>query len=571
MGKIIINIMVLMMSCLMAVAQDGELKLSAPQKVQTGQYFRIEVSANTSNVHITKGSLSPLNVVGQSQSFSSSSVNGRTTIKSSIIYTAYSNEPGKYKIEPFEAEINGQTVKSNALTIEVTGEAIEPQQPQNTASQFHQPESVPEADAFIDIQLSKSEVYIGESITATMLLYTRRMPNVFTEFEEPKYNGFWSRELEPTNNISFDRTIVNKREYLVGKVQSKQLYAQKSGNLTIEPSKITMMSRMGFTFEARSKAKTIKVKPLPADGKPADFGGAVGNFKITMTADRNEVKLDEPLTIKVNITGSGNFQLFDIPKLDFPSAFEQYSPKNESGENNKAFKTVVIARQPGEYVLPGIRLSYFDPQSKTYKTVQAQDIKVTVTGERSAESAGQVALIGSEIEDLGNDIRFIKQDKINLVNGKKQFFNSFNFWLIFILLPIISAGILIFRLQQIKNEANVVGMKNRKAGKTSRKRLKKATQFIKENKKDEFYVEVLNALWGYLGDKLSIPVSELNRDNVQEKLTQKNIEPSITEKYIGALDTCEFEHYAPESMSHSLQEVYDMAAEAIELMEGNIK
>ena len=579
MRKKLLSLMLLVFCGIMAMAQDVELKLSAPQKVSTGQMISIELSTNAGNMNITKAELSPFNVAGRSQSFSSSTINGVTSIKNSVIFRAYCNTPGKYTIKPFEAEIQGKTYKSNSITVEVSGEPAAEQTGAGSGSHYAQTQTQtpPPSDdiTFIDVTCNKSEVYVGEPVIMTAYLYSRYNIAEFGQFDQPKFEGFWCKDIENPTNISLDRKRFNNVEYIYAMLQKKSLTPQKAGTLTIDPYELEVLVSRGFfntgIAKARSKAKTIKVKPLPADGKPADFAGAVGSFKITMDADRSEVNLDEPLTIKVSITGSGNFQTFNSPKLEMPSAFEQYPPKNEDGENSKKSKTVVIARQPGEYVIPGIKLSYFDPQSKSYKTIQAQDISIKVKGERSAESSSPARVIGTDIEDLGTDIRFIKQDGIRLKNGKQQFFNSFNFWLIFILIPLIMAGILVWRLQQIKNEANVTDMKHRKAGKTSRKRLKKAERFISENKKNEFYVELLNALWGYLGDKLSIPVSELNRDNVQEKLAQKGIEPATTEKYINALDTCEFEHYAPESLSKPLSDVYTMAAEAIEEMETSIK
>ncbi|MBQ5574837.1 MAG: protein BatD, partial [Bacteroidales bacterium] len=330
---------------------------------------------------------------------------------------------------------------------------------------------------------------------------------------------------------------------------------------------------------AKSKAKTIKVKPLPAEGKPDGFGGAVGSFSVAASTDKTDLKLDEPLTIKITVTGSGNFQLFEAPKIDLPSAFEQFEPKstenvnaNEKGlSGNKVFSIVAIARQSGSFTIPPVKFHYFDPATKSYKTATSKELVLNVSGERDPNSVASTVISKTDIEDLGSDIRFIKQSGVKFTNGNSKFFNSFKFWMIFAFLIVIFGVVLIVRQQQIKNNANVIGMKNRRAGKTSRKRLKLANTYIEQNKKDEFYAEVLNALWGYLSDKLAIPRAELSRDNVQEKLTEKQIDPAVVQKFIDTLDTCEYEHYAPESAAHPLNEVYAMAAEAIEQMETSIK
>ena len=231
---------------------------------------------------------------------------------------------------------------------------------------------------------------------------------------------------------------------------------------------------------------------------------------------------------------------------------------------------MVIARQNGEFEIPGVNFSFFDPASKSYKTVSTKPLNITVKGERDSTSAAVSTVMKSDVENLGSDIKFIKTN-FSLGNSNKKFFNSFEFWLIIILLFALFAAVILWRLQQIKNNADVIGTKNRRAGKTSRKRLKKAAEFLKQNKKDEFYVEILSALWGYLSDKLAIPASDLSRENVSEKFAEKGINEEVSNQVIEVLDTCEFEHYAPETMSKPMDEVYAMAAQAIETLEVTIK
>ena len=237
----------------------------------------------------------------------------------------------------------------------------------------------------------------------------------------------------------------------------------------------------------------------------------------------------------------------------------------------RTFSYVAIARQPGEITIPGVKFSYFDLATKSYKTVSANDLKITITGERdSTSTAFTGGVIKSDVENLGSDIRFIKQG-FELKSKKYGFFNSFEFWLIIILLALIFTTVILLRLQQIKNNANLAALKNRKAGSTSRKRLKKAAAFLKQDKKDEFYAEVLNALWGYLSDKLEMPASELTRDNVVEKLANKGIDMDSIQKYINTLNDCEFERYVASGMARPLQDMYTQAAETIEQMENTFK
>ncbi len=574
------------MGSVLAMAQDLEVQMTAPGSVAAGRPFNLKISVNSQSARIGKPQVNDFDVLGQSSGTSMSIVNGNMSVERSITYTMVASKPGSYTIPGVVAEDNGKKYTSNAVTIEVTGQEQQNQangnQSQGRNSNVADNVQTNGEDCFLDLSFNKQEVYIGEQVIMGCTLFSAYQVSEFEDFKVPSFNGFWVKDIENPKNITFERKRLGNKTYLYALLQKKALFPQRAGTLTIEPYKLDMIVGDGFfrmaRASAKSKTKNITVKTLP-DGKPEGFGGAVGSFKVNLSSDKTEVNLDEPLTIKITVIGSGNFQLFEAPKLSLNSAFEQFEPKTTENitvgaqgvSGSKTFSTVVIARQPGEYVIPAVKFAYFDPSSKSYKVAETKELAITVTGERSADSQAATTIIGTEIEDLGSDIRFIKQDGFTLKNGNNKFFNSFYFWMIFILLPVLLAGAILFRMQQIKNNANVIGMKRSKAGKTSRKRLKKAEAFIKDNKKNEFYTEVLNALWGYLSDKLSIPVSELNKDNVREKLSEKQMDAEVTDKFINVLDTCEFEHYAPESMSHSLQEVYDMAAEAIEQMETSIK
>ena len=571
----------MMIAAATGVAQDVEITLTAPPSAVAGQPFRVEVSANNQSVRLGTPTFEGLQVMGKMQSSNMSFINGVSSVTVSYIYTVVASKPGKYTIPAVKASLNGTIYNSNSVTIDVTGEEVKGD-PGNGGGGVSTPSS--NENVFIDLSVNKSEAYVGEQILMTASLYSRYEIVGLDNANFPNGNGFWSKEIQRPSSISFSRKNLNNKVYLFSVLQKKVLFPQKSGNLTIEPYSLDCIVSDGFGFRqakavAKSKGKTIKVKPLPAEGKPDGFGGAVGAFSIAVSTDKTDLKLDEPLTIKVTVTGSGNFQLFEAPKLNLPSAFEQFDPKstenitaNEGGvSGSKTFSTVAIARQSGSFTLPPVQFHYFDPKTKSYKTASSKELVINVSGERDPNSVASTVISKTDIEDLGSDIRFIKQSGVTFSDGNSKFFNSFKFWMIFALIITAFGVVLIVRQQQIKNNANVIGMKNRRAGKTSRKRLKLANTYIQQNKKDDFYAEVLNALWGYLSDKLAIPRADLSRDNVQEKLAEKDIDPAVVQKFIDTLDTCEFEHYAPESSAHPLDEVYTMAADAIEQMESSIK
>ena len=562
MYKLFFSFTLLMIAATTSVAQNVEIKLNAPAKVNARQQFNVELSTNSQDIRLATPSFNGMRVLGSSQGYESRYYNGVQTSSFKVTFVVIADKPGKYTIPAVKGSLGGNIYQSNSVTIEVV-------------------EAGPNEDVYIDVTANKTEAYIGEQIVLTASLYSRYNLEGLEDAVYPNPNGFWAKDLPNSSNKRLEVVTKNGVSYLFGVLQKKLLFPQKTGTLTVEPYSLTCIIK-GFGFPrvtAVSKPKNFKIKPLPVEGKPEDFGGAVGSYDVSISTDKTEVKLDEPVTLKITVTGSGNFQLFEAPKIDLPTALEKFEPKvnedvkvTEKGQTgSKTYTVVAIARQSGEFKLQPVQFHYFDPASKTYKTAKSKELTITISGERTQSFTSGIVRPGTEVEDLGTDIRFIKQNGVQFVSGEYKFFNSFKFWMFFAFLIVLFGVALIVRQQQIKNNANVIGMKNRLAGKTSRKRLKLAETYIQQNKKDEFYAEVLNALWGYLSDKLAIPRAELSRDNVQEKLTDKQIDSAVVQKFIDTLDTCEFEHYAPESAAHPLNEVYAMAAEAIEQMETSIK
>ncbi len=581
-----------------ALGQNVVLEAKAPSNVMVGQHFKIEYSVNVQGASLSQPDFQGLSYSHGGTSQSVNIINGNMSVKITYYYVVSAPNAGTYTIPPISAEHNGKTYQSKELVIvaednpqgnpnsnsqQNNNQNFYQGQNQNNNQQVNAPTD--KSNLFIDVVLNKKEVYVGEQIFLTAAFYSRYDISDLTDSKVPTFSGFWVKDISSPQRIIPEKKLINNKMYLYGFLHKKVLIPQRAGDLQIEPYSFTFITQEGsFPFYdnyeriAKSTAKTIKVKPLP-QGKPSSFGGAVGKFDISISSDKKEVKLDEPITLKLTISGTGNIQLCDAPKFDLPSSFEVFPPKSSDNTKitdngmtgSRTFSYVAIARQPGEVVIPSIEYSYFDPNSKSYKTVSTNELTINITGDRDSSAVAYSNIIKSDVENIGNDIRFIKQNSFSLSKGNGMFFNSFEFWLIFALLPIAFLLIILFRLQQIKNNANIAAVKNRKAGKTSRKRLKKAAEFMKQNKKDEFYVEILNALWGYLSDKLEISGSELTRDNVSEKLAEKNVDENSKNKYIETLDKCEFERYAPSSMACSLQDIYSLAADAIEIMDSSIK
>lgn len=587
MNRLIIAITLLTSLISAAYGQDVAVTANAPATVKSGQPFRIEYTVNAQGAQLGQPDLTGLDYYGASTSQSVSIVNGSMTVKYSVIYTVAAPNAGTYKIPPVTAEYNGKTYKSKEIVITAQDNPQQNQAQNQGGNQSQQPSQAEEqvsgsGNLFIDVNVNKKEVYVGQHIVLSAGFYSRYNIQEIANTNLPSYNGFWVKEISTPSRITLQQKLINGVPYSYGLLHKKVLIPQRAGELVIEPYSIDFITREGFWDSykrtGKSTSKTIKVKQLPSP-KPDNFGGAVGSFNISMTADKEEVKLDDPLTIKVTLTGNGNIQLCEAPKVDIPSAFESFPPK--SAENIKTddngmsgtrtFSFVAIARQPGEITIPAVKFSYFDLATKSYKTVSTKELTIKIMGERdSTATAFTGGVIKSDVENLGSDIRFIKQG-FELKSKKFGFFNSFEFWIIILVLALAFTAVILLRLQQIKNNANLAAVKNRKAGRTSRKRLKKAAEYMKQNKKDEFYEEVLNALWGYLGDKLEMPPSELTRDNVVDKLGDKGVSKDAVEPFVSTLNDCEFERYAPSGLARPLQDMYSRAFEAIEQMENNIK
>lgn len=587
MNRLIVAITLLTGIISAAYGQDVAVTANAPSTVKSGQAFRIEYMINVQGAQLGQPDLTGLDYYGASTSQSVSIVNGSMTVKYSVYYTVAAPKAGTYKIPPVTAEYNGKTYKSRELVITAQDNPQQNQAQNQGGSQNQQQSQAEEqvsgsGNLFIDVNVNKKEVYVGQHIVLSAGFYSRYNIQEIADTKLPSYNGFWVKEISTPSRITLQQKLINGVPYSYGLLHKKVLIPQRAGELVIEPYSIDFITREGFWDSykrtGKSTAKTIKVKQLPSP-KPENFGGAVGSFNISMTADKEEVKLDDPLTIKVTLTGNGNIQLCEAPKVDIPSAFEAFPPKSTENiktddngmSGTRTFNYVAIARQPGEITIPAVKFSYFDLATKSYKTVSTNELTIKITGERdSTATAFTGGVIKSDVENLGSDIRFIKQG-FELKSKKFGFFNSFDFWMIILVLALAFTAVILLRLQQIKNNANLAAVKNRKAGRTSRKRLKKAAEYMKQNKKDEFYEEVLNALWGYLGDKLEMQASELTRDNVVDKLGDKGVPMDTVEPFVNTLNDCEFERYAPSGLARPLQDMYTRAAEAIEQMENNIK
>jgi len=322
----------------------------------------------------------------------------------------------------------------------------------------------------------------------------------------------------------------------------------------------------------KSPSRTVNVLPLP-ENKPASFTGAVGsNFTFDVTVDKTELKSNESITLKATVSGNGNLKTIDKINVAFPNTFEVYDPKisnnlshtSEGSRGTNTYEYLVIPREPGEYTIPGIEFSYFDINSKSYKTLKSKDIHLKIgKGDNSQTISSNTGLSKEEVKAIGADIRHIMENDFELQKKDYSFFGSMGFVLSYLISFLIFVSLIFFLRKQIKQNQDIALLKNKHANKISKKRLKEAEKFMKINNKEAFYTEVIKALWGYLGDKLNIQMADLSRDTAKETMLKKNIDVQIVDDFIDVINNCEFAKYAPVSVDNQIAQDYEKARKII--------
>ncbi|MCD7899860.1 MAG: BatD family protein [Bacteroides sp.] len=595
---------------------------SAPDVIVVGDQFRLTYVVTTQNVKDFRapGSITGFDILmgpSRSQQSSTQIINGKVSSSSSITYTyiLMANKEGTFSIPAASIVADGEQLISNSVNIKVlpkdqannssgsanTGSSGSSSGGNNNASKpstNSSGSSISNQDLFIAATATKTNIYEQEAFLLTYKIYTLVELEGFDNIKLPDFKGFLSQEIEQSNDKRWQLEHYNGRNYHTTIYRQFVLFPQQGGELTIEPARfdasirkvIRSIDPFDAFFNGGSNYTQIKktlytptvkinVSALPA-GKPAGFSGGVGNFNITSSINSQQIKTNDAITIKLVISGTGNLKLIANPNIEFPSDFEVYDPKvdnrvrltRDGNTGNKVIEYLAIARHPGTFKIPGVTFSYFDIKSKSYKTLKTEDYEVVV--ERGEGNADQVVANFTNKEDikvLGEDIRFIKLNEVKLHPKGQFFYGSMLYWMFYII-PLIAFILffIVYRKQAIEN-ANVAKVRTKKANKMATKRLKLAGKLLAENKKDEFYDEVLKALWGYISDKLNIPVSRLSKDNIEEKLMKHGVSDELIKEFLNALHECEFARFAPGDESQAMDNVYSVALNVISKIENSIK
>lgn len=607
------GLFILFFITLLSYGQQVEFRASAPSVVATGEQFRLSYTLKRQGTNLQVPVLDGFDVLmgpSTSQSSSVSIINGVTTSEVSFTYTyiLVGQKEGTYQIPAATITVDGKQYQSNPLRIEVVkgsaGGNTGAQPSYNRPAQPDASTQVNDQSLFVKVDVSRHNLYIGESLMATIKVYSKVDLTNLGRTKFPSFDGFLAEEIATPQRIELSRETYEGQIYNVGTIRKMLLFPQHTGDITIAPFELECLVRQriaggGRSFfddffgnykevrlMRRSKPVTIHVKELPAANKPLGFTGTVGNVTMSTSLSADTVNANDALTYKVTFRGNGNLKLLHAPSINFPLDFETYDPKEskdirttENGMSGTvSFEYLLIPRYSGDYKIPSFRFSYFDPQSGKYKSVASLEYNVHV---RKGAEKGQIGqVVGTtvqsfkkeDVRQVGEDIRYLKTGDLRLKPVGIRFFGTLVYWLcLAVPLLLFVCGALLNR-RRIKVNADVARVKNKAATKMARRQLKMAAIAMRAHDGERFYDEVLKALWGYMSYKLNIDRAELNRDNISDILARKGVAEEMTKEFMAVLDTCEYARYAPGSNSdQEMGKVYEDSIEVITKLDKSIK
>lgn len=608
MRKIIFLLFTILAAWQVKAADKVRFVAEAADVVVSGDQVRLVFTVNSQDIKDFRApSIKGFDVLmgpSRSQQSSIQIINGKRTSNSSTAFTyiLLAGNPGTYTIPAASVEVNGEKVFSNAISIKVLpqdqtsgnsgnngGGSASSSRSQAAGSR------ISANDLFITATASKTTVHEQEAILLTYKVYT--VVNLRQLYGKmPDLKGFHTQEVELPQQKTFTLEHYKGRNYNTTVWSQYVLFPQQTGKLeipsitfdgvvaqqTISDDPFDAFFNGGGYVEVKKKITTpkvvINVQPLPA--KPAGFSGAVGEFKLASSINATDVKTNDAVTIKLTLSGTGNMKLIGTPEVKFPQDFEIYDPKvtddykltNSGLTGTKTFEYLAIPRHAGNFTIPAIEFTYFDLKSNSYKTLKTEAYNLKVAkGQGNADQVISDFTNKESVKMLGKDIRFIKLGDSSLRPKGDFFFGTVGYYLCYLIpLLLFVAFAVIYRQKALEN-ANVAKVKTKKANKVATRRMKLAGKLLAENKKNEFYDEVLKALWGYISDKLSIPVSQLSKDNIEAELTNYGVQEALIAEFIGVLNECEYARYAPGNENEAMDKVYSASVEVISKMENSIK
>ncbi len=616
--KRLLSIAAFLLMAFFQVAAQNSIRVEAPDVVAVNEQFNvtfiIEGEKSPSDFQWSVGD--DFQLVWGPQRGSSSSIqiiNGKrsSSHQTTFTYILIPKSTGTFQLPAATAMLSGDKISSNQASIQVVSDGGSSSQSssqgggQSSGSGNRQSATsgeIPSGDLFMRLSLSRSEVVVGEPITATLKLYQRTNVVGFENAKLPTFNGFWSQETYVPDNIEFKRESLDDKIYNTAVLRTYVLIPQKSGTITIDPSELVCVinvrvnnSSSGSIFDqffqddyrqirkrVTTPAVKVKVNPLPA-GQPASFGGGVGNFGISARLTSDNIKTHDAASLIITISGRGNVALLEEPKVNFPPDFEVYDTKatentdksTGSTSGSKSFEYPFIPRSHGDFTIDPVEYSYYDVNQGKYVTLKTEPMHIKVAKGKGGESSTAVSVNSGverkDVKSLADDIRFIFTGKPNLSDSGSFFVGSILFWILLSVLVLgVSAVFLAFRKVSAMR-ADVAGTKNRRATKMARKRLAQAGEYLDKNLYTAFYEELHKALIGFVSDKLNMDMSEISKDNIASALTSGGVSEEQTKAFTDLLDACEFARYSPDGGNEAMRSHYDDALKVITLIDSSLK
>ncbi len=603
-----IKLLYLFLACLLfngtrALAQDEKFTASSSSSsIAVGEQFQLTYTLTGNGKGFRPPDFSNFNVLaGPNQSSSVQIINGNFSQTLGFTYILQATTEGTFKIAG--AEISGSSGKliSNPITINVVKGASKAQSGKQEGGQQSASDG---KNVFLRTSIDKSNVVQGEAVVVTYRLYTKVTLLNYSIEKVPAMNGFWSQDIAMPQQLEFHTENLEGVTYKVADIKKVVLFPQRSGTLQIDPMSGEVVARIQAKRQGRSNdpfdqffndpffnnpfnsniqdvkiplksdAVKINVKDLPGNPPPT-FNGAVGKFTYEVSLDKKELNAHEPVTLKIKISGKGNIKLIDPPQINFPPDFESYDPKENSNLNvttggvtgSKTFEYLLIPRNPGEFKIPIANFTYFDLENKIYKEIPSPELVIKVNkGNESVTVVTGSGVNKSDIQFLGKDIRFIKTKDPLFIQQKVPFYGSVIFYSLLATPALLFAGLLLVRKRQEGMKGKAGLMKSRRANKVAQKRLAIARKLLSANEKEKFLDEISKAMWGFISDKLQIPVSDLSQESAAEALLKKNVPLELISNFTNTIEKCEFARFAG-SNAESHENLYKQALDSISKIE----
>jgi len=583
-------------------------ELSAPPSVVAGDRFRVEFTITNGNPeNFTAPTFTGFNVLAGPTPSIGTHITIVGTKQELLPWLTYTyvleapSTPGKGTISASSIVSDGKTYSTKAANIDILPPGSSAAGSGSGRGGSTAQGGLSSDDIILRMDVTRTSAYKGQALVASLTLYTRVGIAGLENAKYPAFNGFWADEIDVSNNRAVGRSTIGGKEYQSQVVRQWLLYPQKAGTLEIERSEFTAIAQVvtqavnnGSLFDqffggghsvenvrrsiVASPVK-ISVKDLPQPA-PAGFAGAVGKFNLDASISSNTMNANSAGSITLKINGSGNFNFIEPPRLTLPAAFEQYDAKKSdkittttTGTSGvKEFEYPFVARAEGKYDIDALTFSYFDPEANKYVTLSSGNFNIEILADNTSGRNSQSIISGVTKENvklLGQDIRFIRIGSPQFSTSGKVFLWSVPFFMTLIVILAVFAGLLFFLQKRIRERADIVKVKNKKANKVALRRLRKAKVYMMAGEETKFFEEMLRALWGYMGDKLAIPVANLTKEKIREDLSSKGIEPQQSEDFLTLISECEMAQYSPQA-GIQMDKAYTAALDLIGRLENKV-